>query len=253
MRFFQLLTAACLSGIILGASAQEDDYDDEGREFALGIMVANDQSLYVGGKDEVQPFPFIQARWGNFYFQGPSLGYVLYEDNAWSLTSSLSLEGIGDSDRDKSRLLSDMPDFDSVVMGEIGVSHEADWGELSFSVGGDISGAHDGYTAELAYAFPISLGPVRVQPGIGVQWVSEEVNQYFYGVRQQYVRPDRAFYRPDAGVNYSAGVTAIYPFMKRHSIIVNAEYEAFSTEVTDSPIVDRDNTFSVGIGYVYRF
>ncbi|MBB6522662.1 MipA/OmpV family protein [Pseudoteredinibacter isoporae] len=253
MRFYQFLTAACLSAIALGASAQDNDHDDEGGEFALGIIAANDKSIYVGGKDEVQPFPFIQARWGNFYFEGPSLGYVLYEDNAWTLTSSLSLDGIGDSDRDNSRLLADMPKFDSVVMGEIGISHEAVWGELSFSMAADISNSHDGYTAELEYGYPIEIGSWMIEPSIGVKWSSDKVNQYFYGVEQQYVRADRPFYRPDAGIDYGAGITAMYPFMKQHAIIVHAEYESFSKEISDSPIVDRDNTVTFGIGYVYRF
>lgn len=254
MRFYQFITAACLSTCALGVLAQSDERHDEDSEgYALGILVGNDQSLYVGGDDEIQPFPFIQARWGNFFIGGPGIGYYLYEDNGWSISTSIALDGIGDTDRDNSKLLADMPEFDSIVMGQVGISKETNWGEFSLSLASDVSGTHDGTSAELEYSFEIPMAGWMIEPSIGLQWQSEEINQYFYGVEQQYVRPDRAFYKADAGVNYSAGIMAMYPFMENHAVVLNLEYESYSKEISDSSIVDRDNTFNVGIGYVYRF
>ncbi len=253
MRFYQFLSAACLSTFALGVNAQEGGPDEEDSQYMIGIMAGNDQSIYLGGDDEIQPFPFIQARWGNFFIGGPGIGYYLYEENNWEISASLSLDGVGDNDRDNSSILADMPEFDTVVMGELNFSKETEWGEFGLSLGTDISGTHDGYTAELEYGYPMFLGGWMVEPSLAVKYQSKEVNQYFFGVEQKYVRADRAFYQADAGVNYSAGITAMYPFKKRHALLLNVEYEAYSTEITDSPIVDRDNTLNVGIGYVYRF
>ena len=60
-------------------------------------------------------------------------------------------------------------------------------------------------------------------------------------------------YTPDSGMSYELGVSAVYPFMKNHALMFRASYESFASEVSDSPIVDEDNSTSFGVGYIYRF
>lgn len=253
MRSSQFATAIFLSVLTFGVAAQDDDHDDDDGNYAIGLMLASDQSIYVGGDDEVQPFPYIQASWGDLYFEGGSVGYYLFENDNWTIKTSLSLEGLGDDNRDDSVILADMGDFDQVFLGQVELEYEAEWGELGLTLGADASGTYDGYVAEIEYGYPMELGSWRIEPSIGVEWVSEEVNQYYYGVEQKHVRAGRGLYLPGAGVNYSAGITAMYPFMQHHAIVIQAEYEVLSKEVSDSPIVDRDNTMTIGLGYVYRF
>lgn len=238
-----------------GVLAQDWDDDDDGPDYkyAAGIFVEGEQSLYLGGDDQVQVFPYLSARWGRFFFEGGSLGAYIYEDNNWSVTGGISLDGIGDDDRDDSDALADMVKLDLVILGQFEVGYEADWGQIDLTVGADISNAHDGYQAELSYSYPIELGRWIIEPSVNVEWVSKEINQYYYGVTQVDVRPDRPFYQPKSGVNYGAGVTVTYPFRNRHAIVFSAGYTTYSKEVTDSPIVARDNTGQFGLGYFYQF
>lgn len=240
-------------GVLAQDHSDEDDNDESEYKYALGLVAFQDQSLYLGGDDEIEVFPYIEARWGRFFFEGTSLGVDLYEDNGLSINASISPEGVGDTDRDGSRRLNDMEDFDTVINGQFEISYEADWGEIGMSLGADISSTHDGYKAELSYSYPFELGRWMIEPSVSAEWVSKEENQYYYGVSTRDVRSDRPFYEPDSGVNYGVGINAIYPFFERHAIIFQAEYTSYSSEITDSPIVDRDNTAEIGVGYIYRF
>ena len=241
------------AGVAAKSVDRHDGKENAGGQYSIGAMVGTDQSLYVGGEDQTQFFPYIAAEWQHLYFRGASLGAFLYRDEAWEISTSIDLDGIGDDDRDKSKELSDMADFDTVLMASVRGSYEAEWGELSFGVGLDISGSHDGYKAELAYGYPFRLGRWMIQPQATVEWVSEEINQYYYGVTGLDAKAGRPVYSAGDGINYELGVSAIYPFAKRHAIMLRASYKAYASAITDSPIVDRDTTSDIGIGYIYRF
>lgn len=255
MLYKQLLSGALVVVLSTVTLADDQDDDDEGGiEFAIGLVAGYEQSIYVGGDNQFQLQPDLYARWGRYFFEEGALGAYIHEDDSWSVSASLSLEGIfEDKDRDDSDELSDMEELDTLVMGQIGVEYGADWGEVELSLRADVSGAHDGYEAEIEYAYPIQSGNWVFEPAVFVEWVSKEVNQYYWGVSASEARPGRAFYEPDAGVNYGAEFTVYYFFNQHHGMLLSAEYNAYSDEVTDSPIVDEDNNLEGGVGYFYRF
>ncbi len=231
-----------------GAFGNDDDY-----QFSVGAMIGRDPSIYVGGKDQTQAFPFFTARWGNFFFQGPSLGYMLHETENWQLSTTLDLDGLGNNNRDDSPVLADMGDFDSVFLASVKLDYGTEWGQLGFSLGRDISGAHDGYKVNVSYSYAVPLGGWMIEPQLSVEWVSEEINQYFYGVTEAQVIEGRAAYKADAGINYDIGVSAMYPIMQNHAIMLRLGHNRVSSEVSDSPIVGSKGSTSFGVGYIYRF
>ena len=46
---------------------------------------------------------------------------------------------------------------------------------------------------------------------------------------------------------------ALYLFGPHHTLMLRLGYEFFATEISDSPIVAKDNEANFAIGYVYRF
>ena len=135
----------------------------------------------------------------------------------------------------------------------IEASYEADWGELDLSLAADVSGTHDGFLAGFSYGYPLELGSWQIEPEVGVEWHSAKVNRHYFGVGAADALPSRPLYEPDAGMNYELGVTLTYPFAERHALSLEVEAEWFSTEASDSPIVERDNVASVGVSYLFRF
>ena len=231
-----------------------DDNDDDGPGFLLaaGAGVWVEQSPYVGGDRRVEVLPLLFVQMGRFYLRGPTLGVYLYGGDALSVSAGVSLD-FADTRRGDSPQLADMAELDDVLLGEIEVSYEADWGELDLELAADISGTHDGYVAGLSYGYPLQIGRWEIEPEAGVEWRSAKVNRHYYGVGAAEVLPSRPLYEPDAGVVYELGVTLTYPFAERHALSLVAGAERFSSEVSDSPIVERDSVASVGVSYLFRF
>ena len=243
--------------LVLSTGVYADDRDDDDNDgswfrLAAGASVSVEQSPYLGGDDSVEVLPRLFVRMGRFYLRGPALGVYLYGGDDLSVSAGISLD-LADTHRGDSPQLSDMAELDDVLLGEIDVSYETDWGELDLSLAADMSGTHDGYLAGLAYGYPLEMGRLQIEPEIGVEWHSAEVNRHHYGVNGADVRPSRPLYEPDAGVNYELGVTVTYPFAERHALSLETTTEWFSTEVSDSPIVERDSLVSVGVSYLFRF
>ena len=258
MKIKQVIMGSAFALLSLGVLAEDaygkDTDDDDEFHYAIGASVVTKQSLYVGGSDDVQIFPRLRAEWGRYFLQGPSFGAHLYQDDLWTVSASIGLDITGDSDRGDSAQLADMEELDDFsIVSQIGISYEHDWGEIELSFAYDISSTHDGYMTELSYGYPFRWGGWMIEPEVGVEWHSKEVNQYYYGVSAKDVRVDRPIYEPGSAINYDVGVTATYPFWKRHAIQLEAGYSHYSNAIADSPIVDRDNTVEFGVGYIFRF
>jgi len=253
MRYKPLIFASLLSTIGVNAQAQQAEHEEDDQHFSMGLFVSSEQSLYLGGKSETQVIPLIQFQSGRYFLQGPSLGAYLYQSQNWRLSASVNLSGFGDDNRDDSVELADMQELDSAFLATTTLEYENDWGELALSAGYDVSGTHDGSKFALSYTYPFMAGGWRISPELSFEWASEEISQYYYGVSQLDVRPDRPLYTPDAYTSYEVGVSAMYPFKRRHALMIRAGYQGYSKEVTDSPIVDADGNTSVAIGYLYRF
>lgn len=244
--------------LVTCANAEEkddDDDDNEGPDYknAVGAMVSAERSLYVGGDDNIQVEPGAVAEWGRVYIYDTELGVKLYEGDRWSVSTSIAVDFTKDTERGDSPLLVDMEELDDVVLGQIEVAFEDQWGELSLTLASDISDTHGGDIAELSYVYPLEFGRWLVEPEVSIAWNSSKVFQYYYGVDPVDVLPTRPLYGPDGGTIAEFGVAAMYPFGKRHALRFQIEMELFPNQVTDSPIVVRDNVVEVGIGYFFLF
>ena len=244
--------ALLLSTGVFADDRDDDDNDGPGFLLAAGAGVRVEQSPYVGGDASVEVLPLLFVQMGRFYLRGPTLGVYLYGGDDLSVSAGISLD-LADTRRGDSPQLADMAELDDVLLGEIEVSYEADWGELDLELAADISGTHDGYLAGLSYGYPLQIGGWEIEPEVGVEWRSAKVNRHYYGVGAADVSPARPFYEPDAGIGYELGVTFTYPFAERHALSLAAGAEWFSTEVSDSPIVERDSVANVGVSYLFRF
>lgn len=252
----QNLGGALVLLLVTCANAEDrDDDDDGGPDYrnAVGAMVSAERSLYVGGDDNIQVEPGVAAEWGRVYIYDTELGVRLHEGDRWSVSTSIAVDFTKDTERGDSPLLVDMEALDDVVLGQVEVAFEDQWGELSLTLASDISDSHGGDIAELSYLYPLEFGRWLVEPEVSIAWNSSKVFRYYYGVDPVDVLPNRPSYRPEGGIIAEFGVAAMYPFGKRHALRFQIEMELFPNQVTHSPIVVRDNVVEAGIGYFFLF
>lgn len=220
--------------------------------FGAGAMVSAERSLYLGGDDRFVFLPLVVAQLGPVYLRGPSLGLYVYARDGLTVATGISLD-LRDTDRGDSPQLADMAALERAVLGELKASFDGEWGDVSLSLAADMSGAHDGWIARLAWQESHPVGRLEVEPEVGIEWQSAEVNRYYYGVGAADVTATRPLYRPDAGLGFDLGVTLAYPFAERHTLRLQAAMEFVSDEVSRSPIVAREIVGRISAGYVFRF
>lgn len=67
LRKFVLL-GLCVSTVSNATFANDrDDDDDDEYKYGLGAFVMAQASIFAGGKDEVEVYPWIHAEWGRFF------------------------------------------------------------------------------------------------------------------------------------------------------------------------------------------
>lgn len=93
----------------------------------------------------------------------------------------------------------------------------------------------------------------RLTPYLGVERADSKDVDYYFGVRDSEVRPNRAAYSAGAATNLDAGVRLDYAFTRQHNIFLDVGMRRWGAAVTDSPLVDRSTTASLRVGYLYRF
>lgn len=244
--------AALLPFLACSVSANQAAEQEESSTM-LGLLAISSNSIYVEGEDQTRAIPFFSGQWGNVYLEGASLGYILAKTERSVFSIAVELDSVFVDERDDSPALADMRELDSAFTASLNYEYESDFGELGLSFGADASGTHDGYKASISYGVPFMAGPVMITPSVSVQWVSEEINDFYYGVTAEDVKEGRPLYTPDAGINYSVGVSGFYFLAEQHSIMFFASYDRYDDEVFNSPIVDEQSATTLGLGYVYRF
>ena len=88
---------------------------------------------------------------------------------------------------------------------------------------------------------------------LGLNWRSDNLNNYYYGVRGKEATANRTVYKSGSSANPYAGVALDYQLAARWSIFSLFRNEWLGNEISDSPIVDQDSKISVILGLLYRF
>ena len=255
----RLLSKLSLLLPLFSGYALANDYNGPGEEqdgefhFALMALAHTQDSIYVGGERNNTFLPLPEIYWRNFYFSQGQLGLTAIELDDFALDFSIGGDFIGDTDRGDSKQLKDMKDLDTAITANVDLSYSGDWGELTLGTAHDISNKHDGYSLSLGYSYRLMYGRWFVEPSVGVSYASKDVVNYYYGVSEQDVTAERAFYQADSAVNYELGLTAGYIINRDQQVMAFAGMEFFDDEISDSPIVDDDKSLSFGIAYRYSF
>lgn len=94
---------------------------------------------------------------------------------------------------------------------------------------------------------------LRLTPHVGIERSDRKDVDYYYGVRDSEIRPDRPGYEGRATTDIDVGVRLDYAFTRQHNLFVDLGAQRWGSGVTDSPLVDRSTSPFLRMGYLYRF
>ncbi len=133
-----------------------------------------------------------------------------------------------------------LDDRKSTMMAGLSYAHFTQYGYLRTTLAGDTLDNSNGIVWDMAWLYRYTNGGLTVTPGIGVQWNSENQNEYYYGVsRKESARSGLRGYNPNDSWSPYLELSASYNFLGDWSVYGTARYTRLSDEVTDSPMVDK--------------
>jgi outer membrane protein len=239
-------------GIIVATSVSTA-YAENQWSVGAGVGVIN--SPYKQYDRDIYPVPVITYEGDNFWFRGLGGGYYLWNDQTDKLSIMAYYDPThfkpGDSDNYQLRQLDKRK---STMMAGVSWVHNTEYGFLRTALAGDTLDNSNGYIWDLAWLYRYTNGGLTLTPGIGVEYHSDNYNDYYYGVsHKESRRSGLNSYDADDGWNPYLELTASYKFAPDWNVYATGRYNRLSDEVKDSPMVDKSWTGLMSVGLTYSF
>ena len=224
-------------------------------EFSLGAGVGLNTTPYKKTTNQVLPLPIIDYESKYLFFHGLGGGVHLYQDehNEFNFLAEYSPMEFkpGDSDDDALKRLNKRK---STMMSGVSFIHRDVWGLIHADIKKDVLGNSRGMTSDVGYDYSFKWDKVVLTPGVGLLWNSKKQNEYYYGVSsQESSRSGLKAYDPDDSVSPYLQLALNYPFAQNWKASATARYTALSSEVKNSPMVDKSGTAALGLDIIYTF
>lgn len=254
----RLTTASTALVLGLGASTAASADQPEGSAWGLGVGAVSSQQPYKGIDRDSEVLPLIYFE--NEYLRvfGPTAEIKLpgleisdTQQIDFSLVGEYDFSGYDDDD---ARILEGMSDRKGGFWAGAKVKWRNDLADLSAEWLGDVSGNSKGQRFTLGLERSWRIGEhIMLTPRLAAIWQDEKYVDYYFGVRENEARIDRAAYDGKSGINTEFGVRGNYMFDDHHSVFLDLKATSLANEIKDSPLVDQSTENSVLFGYLYRF
>ncbi len=249
----------CVCALVVGFAAtawcRSAETDDEGK---------NGSAFYLGGGALISDRPYIDTDWmicpvPLSAYEGDPLslwdmagGYPLPAGKGWSIGPVVQprFQGYGEED---SSALWGMDDRNWSIDAGIGASWMTKIGRFGLSGVTDMLGRHKGQELEFSYTVLFKLGGLDFIPSAGMRWKSQDLVDYYYGVRPREAMAGRPAYEGENALDPFVRLTMRHKLTGRWSLLAFAQYEWLDDEIKSSPIVDADYDASFMVGMLYSW
>ncbi len=219
---------------------------------SIGLGVAWATSPYKGVDDIILPFPDISYQNGNFFIGFGDIGYTVYSQETCAITL-LGSWSPAPYESDDSSFLNGMEDRKFSIEAGAAITMETMLGNLGITALSDVSGHHKGQTVTAQYSIPFGGDTWAVEAVIGLNWQSEKIVDYYYGVRRSEVRTDRAYYEGKSTFSPSVGLNGAVKIYDNVTLEGGVNVEFLGSGITDSPLIDDDSVLSASLSVSYSF
>ena len=199
---------------------------------------------------------------GNFFVESDpgnakpvTIGYTAYESDDFqlNLVAMPFFSGFNESAQMRGDLITGLEERSASFDAGIEILSSFEHGQVGIRALYDISEIHSGSVVDFVYGYPLYFDKTVVWPSIGVSYVTEEANNYYYGIRQSEVRPDRPFYEVDGGFVTKFNLYFEHELSETNSIIGFSQLNLLNSSIQGSPIVEHSYSFTIGVGYIWIY
>lgn len=253
------ISSAFLVAVLSSGTALANDAigpGDSDSKWVVGGHVGVMSNPYAGENEDSFLMPNVEYRGERFFLKDGEAGYSLYQGEHFSAGAVLSGEGSFLSDKDDYKgnaKLAGLKERDGTLDLGFYVVKDTDMGRVRFTFLEEITGEHDGRSADLKYTFDYKANNLNINPFVGANWTSADKVDHFFGVSSAEATADRAAYKGDSSLNLYAGVRGRYEITKNWDVSATAAYVHLGEGIRDSSIVDEDHVLVGTVGVNYNF
>ncbi|MCJ8297707.1 MAG: MipA/OmpV family protein [Pseudomonadales bacterium] len=223
-------------------------------EFTLGLGAYTAKSEYKDLKNSSGAVPLIEYQGQGWSVSPGGISVDLLGGEEAPLKISAILESTGsEMDASDSTSFNGVNDRDASIDLGLQMSYAIGAGSVNGSLTGDVSSTHKGYGLDVNYSHNIPLFGGHLQPAAGFEFKSANYTDYYYGVSSSETATGRAAYKAGSAINPYLSYSYFYPINENLSLIHNTSITFLDSEIKDSPLVDRSNTWSSFVGVGYKF
>lgn len=227
-------------------------------QFSAGIGFSASQSPYQGVSSNPNTIPaYVNYQGQRLYLRGTELGFALWQQGDRQQALSLNviasgrLAGYHASD---SAFLTGMATRRWSLDGGLALSGRYQQHLFSIKAVHDLLDHHQGYEVNGYYGYLLRLHPRwAITPGFNLSWQSDDLVDYYFGVRPEEARNERAAYQAAGGLESQVSLMSLWQVSERQQLIAIARVRYLASEVRKSPLVDRRHTSGVFLGYILSF
>ncbi len=226
-------------------------------DYALGVAVSTQQNPYIGAKNSTIVYPYLSSfndatltdDW--LVIRAGDIGVRWVMDNGWELgvVGRIQTLGLGNSEADELIGISDKKW--AVELGPT-IGWRGWPVQINFTLYSEITGHHDGTNSNLTFSVPFKLSRGYIVPTFELDYRDSDYLYYYYGVTDDEALPSRPAYTPDAEISPAIRVRFGYELSPKWLLSGGFGVEYLGSEVSDSPIVERDHIWSARIGLAYN-
>lgn len=222
--------------------------------FSLGVGVISNTSPYRGAKPlNFQPIPAISYIGDRLQILGLTArcGILDWGDFALAATSRYRFGAYSEKD---SSYLQGMGNRKDTIFGGLALNYKLPEGfKLSAGYDLDLLDRTGGGIVRIGLGKAFQQGLLTISPQITVNWLTDKLADYEYGVSAAQARTDRPAYHPGDTVNFEAGMTLFRELYKNWQIILSGSVVFLPSNLKNSPIVNQSQVLNSFIVVTRRF
>lgn len=220
----------------------------------LGVGVLTNNSPYRGAKSwNVQPIPAISYIGDRIQILGLTAQCGILDWGNFALAATANYRFGAYREKDSS-YLQGMGNRKDTILGGLALQYKLPDGfKLSAGYEHDILDRAGGGTGHFGVAKAFQQNLLTISPKISLNWLTDKLADYEYGVSAVQARLDRTAYHPGDAVNLEVGVTLFRELYKNWQIILSSSVVFLPSNIKDSPIVDQSHVFKSFAAVTRRF
>lgn len=236
-------------------SAEQGMNNQDRNRWGVGIGVAAQSRIYKEYDRRVSGVPVLSYEGDVFFIRGLAVGLNLYRESGHNIFADVHYEYLNFNPKDTNNLqLKELDRRKATAMAGIGYNYRDTWGVLYLRASADILGKSNGILVDAGYIYPFMLGRIRVVPRIGIEWASENHNNYYYGISEkESVRSGLPAYELSNDFSPYLDLSLQYAIDRDWGVFMRGRVNALSSDIKDSPMVDKSYGIALGMGVKYSF